>query len=64
MTKIKSRTKTIRELLANTKYYLDYYQREYVWQSENVTELIGDLTDAFSSNYTPEDTRQKVNGYT
>jgi len=39
MTKIKSRTKTIRELLANTKYYLDYYQREYVWQSENVTDF-------------------------
>ncbi len=64
MREIKSQTKTVRELFANTKYNLDYYQREYVWQSEHVKELIGDLTDAFSSNYEPNQTRPEVSNYT
>ncbi len=64
MREIKSQTKTVRELFANTKYNLDYYQREYVWQSEHVKELIGDLIDAFSSNYEPDQTRPEVSNYT
>ena len=64
MREIKSQTKTVRELFANTKYNLDYYQREYVWQSEHVKELISDLTDAFSSNYNSKQTRPEVSNYT
>ena len=63
MKKIDSQTRTVRELFANIKYNLDYYQREYVWQTEHVTELIGDLTDAFSNNYKPEHERKEVGSY-
>ena len=64
MREIKSQTKTVRELFANTKYNLDYYQREYVWRSEHVKELIDDLTDAFSTNYKSDHIRQEVSNYT
>ena len=39
MQKIDSRPKTVNDLLKN-KYKLDYYQREYSWQTKQVTELI------------------------
>ena len=64
MKEIKSQTKAVRELFANTKYNLDYYQREYVWRFEHVKELIDDLTDAFSTNYKPDHIRQEVSNYT
>ena len=63
MREIRSQTKTLRELFTNTKYSLDYYQREYVWQTEHVTELIGDLTDEFSNYYETGTERQEVSNY-
>ena len=39
---IRSDAKTISELLGR-KYTLDYYQREYRWQTNQVTDLIDDL---------------------
>lgn len=63
MREIDSQTKTVRELFTNTKYNLDYYQREYVWESKHVTELIGDLIDEFSNNYKSEDERKEVSNY-
>ncbi len=35
------------KLLAGRKYSIDYYQREYKWQTKQVTELIDDLTAKF-----------------
>lgn len=63
MKEINSQTKTVRELFANTKYNLDYYQREYVWQTKHVTELIGDLIDEFSNSYEPGHERKEVGNY-
>ena len=63
MTRIDSNARTIRELLANTKYQLDYYQREYSWQAKHVTELLDDLNKVFLESYTEEDTLANVPTY-
>ena len=47
---INSKIKTVQELLAN-RYTLDYYQREYNWRTEQVAELLEDLTNKFLENY-------------
>jgi len=38
--------RTIRELLAGRNYSIDYYQREYKWQTEQVAEMIDGVADA------------------
>ncbi len=63
MMRIDSQAKTIRQLLANTKYKLDYYQREYSWQTTHVTELLNDLSDKFSYSYEVEHEAVDVEGY-
>ena len=55
--------KKISELL-NKKYILDYYQRGYRWQTNQVIDLIDDLTNKFSDNYQPGDSRSQVENYT
>lgn len=60
MKRIDSNARTIRELLANTKYQLDYYQREYSWQIKHVTELLDDLSRKFLESYTAGDTLTDV----
>ena len=55
--------KKISELL-NKKYTLDYYQRGYRWQTNQVIDLIDDLTNKFSDNYQPGDVRSQVENYT
>ena len=49
--KINAKDITIKLLLTATKYQLDYYQREYSWQTQHVLELIDDLTSKFLDNY-------------
>ena len=41
MKEITSTVKIVKELFANTKYNLDYYQREYVWKTRQVKDLTG-----------------------
>ncbi|MGH2852999.1 MAG: DUF262 domain-containing protein [Solirubrobacteraceae bacterium] len=60
---IDGKGKTIRELLASRKYSIDYYQREYKWQTKHVTELIDDLVATFLGSYDPEHERAAVAGY-
>jgi hypothetical protein len=38
MKEIKGEAKTIRKLLNGAKYSIDYYQREYKWQSKQLCE--------------------------
>ena len=59
---ISSDAKTISELLGR-KYTLDYYQREYRWQTKQVTDLIDDLTNKFHNNYQTGDQRNQVENY-
>jgi hypothetical protein len=55
--------KTVRELLAGRKYSIDYYQREYKWQTKQVAELIYDLGTKFRESYEPGHDREAVAGY-
>jgi len=63
---IHGEAKNIFELLMNRKYKLDYYQREYKWQSPNIIELLEDLSSkfflSFSDTHKPEDVK-KYPGY-
>ena len=61
--RIDGNAKTVRELLANTKYTLDYYQREYSWQTRHVIELVEDLTKKFLDDYEPDHTPAEVPRY-
>ena len=63
MTRIDSNARTIRQLLAGTKYQLDYYQREYSWQAKHITELLDDLSRIFLESYTEGDALTDVSSY-
>lgn len=60
---IDGKGRTIRELLANRKYSIDYYQREYKWQQKQVGELIEDLVAKFLESYEEGDERSAVAEY-
>src|ERR1700729_451148 len=60
---IDGKGKTVRELLAGRKYSIDYYQREYKWQTKQVTELTDDLAAKFLASYEPGHERNAVAAY-
>jgi uncharacterized protein with ParB-like and HNH nuclease domain len=60
---IDGKGKTVRELLANRKYSIDYYQREYKWEKKQLLELINDLSQKFEENYEATHERDAVNDY-
>src|SRR5438270_11806933 len=55
--------RSVRELLANRKYSIDYYQREYKWQTKQVTELIEDLANKFLESFEAGHERSAVADY-
>ena len=63
MQQIQSQVKTIGALLSGTKYNIDYYQRDYSWETKHVTDLIDDLTDAFDKDYDENHARMEVANY-
>ena len=60
---IDGKGRTVRELLAGRKYSIDYYQREYKWQTKQVTELMADLAAKFLESYEPGHERPEVADY-
>lgn len=60
---ILGKARTIREILNNRKYSIDYYQREYKWGTKQVSELINDLTVKFDEDYNPSHKRKEVANY-
>lgn len=60
---IDGKGRTVRELLAGRKYAIDYYQREYKWQTKQVAELIDDLVAVFKDDYEPQHDRGAVAAY-
>src|SRR5271165_7002154 len=60
---IDGKGKTVRELLAGRKYSIDYYQREYKWQTKQVAELIDDLSSKFMESYEAGHERTAVAEY-
>ncbi len=63
MSRIEAHSKTIYELLNGAKYSLDYYQREYRWETRQVTELLDDLEAKFQVDYDPAHDQRKVSDY-
>lgn len=63
MNEILGKAKTVRELLGGAKYSIDYYQREYRWQSKQMAELVEDLTGKFLESYRAGDERTDIARY-
>jgi uncharacterized protein with ParB-like and HNH nuclease domain len=59
---IQGQAKTVRQLLG-VKYAVDYYQREYKWETKQIQELIEDLTSKFFDNYREDHNRGAVQSY-
>jgi len=55
--------KTVAEVLEKKKYSIDYYQREYKWESKQLAELVADLTAKFLELYEPDHIRRNVAKY-
>jgi uncharacterized protein with ParB-like and HNH nuclease domain len=63
MKEIKGKEKSIRMLLENARFSIDYYQREYKWQIKHLQELIEDLTEKFIESYEECDERSAIQKY-
>lgn len=63
MREIDGKGKTVRDLLDNTKYSIDYYQREYKWGKKEVQEFVNDLTQNFLEDYELGHERTEVENY-
>ncbi len=61
--KIDANNRTIQEVLADKKYTVDYFQREYSWEKSHIEQLITDLTSAFLDEYSSGDSREKGGDY-
>ena len=62
MKKIDAKPKTLEELLSQ-KYTIDYYQREYKWQTRQILELLEDLKERFIESYDDKHERREVENY-
>jgi uncharacterized protein with ParB-like and HNH nuclease domain len=60
--KIVAHAENLRTLL-NNKYTVQYYQREYNWQTKQIEELIEDLTNEFNEFYKDGDKQPDVRNY-
>jgi uncharacterized protein with ParB-like and HNH nuclease domain len=63
MRKISGDAKNIRELLSGSKYSIDYFQREYRWETKQITELLDDLARKFLESFSSSDDRSAVERY-
>ena len=63
MKEIRGNAKNLRALLGGTKFAIDYYQREYRWETKQVAELIEDLAQKFSDSHEPSNDRSAVEQY-
>ena len=63
MQEIQGKTRSVRELMSGAKYGIDYYQREYKWQTKQMVELVSDLTEAFLEGYQDSHSREEVANY-
>ncbi len=55
--------RSVSQLLSNTRYGLDFYQREYKWAEAQVADLLDDLTDRFLDEYESSHERKDVASY-
>ena len=62
MSRIRGEDRSVKSLLGQ-KFRIDYYQRDYKWESKQVRELIEDLTSRFLLDYQPNKERKAVAHY-
>lgn len=60
---IQGDARSLFEILKGSKYSIDYYQREYKWETKQILELVGDLTSRFLETYEAEHQRKDVEKY-
>lgn len=63
MQEIQGEARTVREMLGNARYDIDYYQREYRWGTKQVQELLEDLSEKFFDDFDPSHEAGAVEGY-
>lgn len=63
MKDIDSLTKSVRSLLSNASFGIDFYQREYRWERSHATKLVEDLAETFLKSYRDEHARKEVKTY-
>lgn len=63
MKEIRGDAKNIRALLGGAKFAIDYYQREYRWETKQVAELMSDLSDKFLDDHEEGNDRSEVAEY-
>ena len=63
MKEIRGNAKNIRALLGGTKFAIDYYQREYRWETKQIVELIDDLSEKFLDDHEAGNARSAVENY-
>ena len=63
MREIRGDAKNIRTLLGGAKFAIDYYQREYRWETKQVAELIDDLAEKFLDDHEAGNDRSAVEQY-
>ena len=63
MSKIQAKTKSVRELLSNVKYGIDFYQRGYAWERRHIEELLDDFEGRFIASYSEQHERMQVQHY-
>ena len=63
MREIHGDAKNIRALLGASKFAIDYYQREYRWETKQVTELLDDLAEKFLEDHEPGNERGAIDSY-
>lgn len=63
MKEIRGDAKNIRALLGGAKFAIDYYQREYRWETKQVAELMSDLSDKFLDDHEKGNDRSEVAEY-
>lgn len=62
--KIDAHARCVFEVLNQpNKYTVDYFQREYRWEKQNMVQLVEDLTSAFLDAYAEGDLRTAVKNY-
>ena len=63
MREIRGSAKSIRNLLSGARFAIDYYQREYRWETKQVAELIEDFAGKFLESHEPGIARTAVERY-
>lgn len=63
MQPIQGEAKSVGQVLRGSRYSIDYYQREYKWESKQVVELVSDLTSRFQEAYQQGHERTAVADY-